>query len=423
MHTKVKMISSIPDVDPSLKLPYYCRGFEITANGESFLTPSRAGTVTEFNAKKTIPKLAAMNPKFSIIQASMNLQELKEFLTMDMSREKLVNRLKMHRRTMQNSAITMLYVQPTTSTRDLRDNEGELVIDEDGKRVKIRPATSILKEDPIKVEEYYYRLIELAHDTGVKTIGLPHLHYFDNDVYYGILRRTAERALSKKVDPLFVADPEPAHQNRFQSVVDSLVQLKNSELTNFIGVMYKNPARIRNAMRYLRKIGSEGMPYVVLNTPRTGDISLSGLHTEEIIGGDIVSVEQPHGKPRKKKGEVSSQGNVEVEEEYFSNPVAFFRDGLDVTKLSLLKTDEAVLRRFIGLLNESGDEILAEEVQSAIYSKLTPRTSSIFKLHEYMSSYNEFVTSQDYIIPNDLKDYVSNVKPLLKKWVEKINSP
>lgn len=400
MKIKVSMKSTLPEVDKSLDVPYYARSFQVTGE-RTFMTPSRAGTINDYNAKAWIPNPITMDPDFTVVQKPLNFKKMNDFLTSDVGRNQLVSNVTHNRKKMQNSAVTMVYLQPTQNEYTNKKT-----------KEKVHPGMAYLVGENDRTDEFLDALICLAHDSGVNAVGFPFLDYLSLEKYKTILTKYAEKSLNIGIEPIFFLDPNPQYERIFKLLFDELLSLSPSDSSKLIGIKYSNPKKSRYALEYLRSHGDKGVPYVFLNVPRDQTLSLSGIHAEEIIGGDVVSVKQPTPN-------IPDDGSAPPP----PDPFVFFHDELSVKRLSATMTSPGELNRYLELINDFEDKKFGMLIEESLGKQNVEMANNVLKVYEFITSTKESNNSQNFILSQELKSYVTSEKPLIKRWIDSVNHP
>lgn len=392
MSIKVKRLTGEPEVDTKLKLPYYSRGFELTSNHSDLLTPVRAGTVNDYNAKKMIPNEITISPAVSIVQKSLRLNDVVG-LTEDKIRNPILRNLEMQRKRMQHSTVTIAILQPTMFKYKLPKT-----------KKTIFPAIDYIRKDILNAYEFYEQILSIVEDSGIKAIGFPYLKYFDSEQYFRLIEHFASMAANKGIDPIFFIDP--ADQTRFDYLLSHIIELQSSNSTQIVGIKYRRPKYVRNPLKLLQKKGKNDIPYLFINVPRDEESSLSGIHAQEVVGADIISIQQPN-----------PYFPDEDEPSPTPDPFAFFKNELLVRRLSGIINDKIRLQQFLLEASQFPDNEFKAGLANAISKQENNKISSMLKVYEFITSSKEIDFSQNYIISNELKEYISSIKPLLLKWL------
>lgn len=372
---KVKLKS----VDRSSRYLYPSRTLELTHQNVTIQTPSRAATLYEFREKAMVPTDIPINNPALLNVRRLSAKNLSLLMTNDGYRD-LFDKISRANILTQYSMFKSFLLQPTVTAQ-----KGQ------------KSAMAILKEGPKLLDNFLRLLIQLQNQAGLDIISIPYLNLPLADLQRIIkdLKKDIEK-IGKT--PLFYIDMKYEH---FSRLIPWLVNLIGVDL---IGLLYKSFASASNSYGVLSEFVDRDVAFAMVDVKRVGTLDFATMHSLPFLGNDLYSVETPHPSHSK---EPSSDPRI--------NKIKLFR------KFELTITPIKSVNRTANLLEEIGkdqdaplQEMIShvEEVNTDI--KKYHALNGFSRVHELITSTNEFGNFRKYIKSDSSADYVKE-KTLLEK--------
>jgi hypothetical protein len=310
----------------------------------------------------------------------LDKKEILEFMKENKKFSNVLEYLEGYRLRMQHSDIIFSAIQPT------------------------KTALEVINHDESLVSQFVRMSIRAQQMAGFETITIP---------WVGVgVRKSIEiyNDIEKNLENELVFFVDVSNPYGLEEIVNYFRELNEIGRINFVGVIYGSPRKNWPSYDILwRNLKDADIAVIVADTERYENLRhLSGLHLQEFIFGDIFALETK--KVYKGRKEEKDVGRL----------LKFFnRSNLQVLPIGDTGSDvvEDVVKEF------SDDEKIKTALENYEEAKRDDDKLSVLlsisKVHEFLTSRDEFDISREYIDKSETKDYIEE-KETLNEFLKRI---
>jgi len=365
---------------PDSAYSYHSRILNVKcSSSKSFNTPTRAITGYELNTKAKLGKKEYLDSEIGVVYKPLSQKMMYSILNdgnyFSNLRAQIGKSLKM----MTYFNYSFAVVQPGDNViKYLKDN---------------RLTISFSRLQPS---------LQIQNDIKIDAISLPWLDMSLSqfkDYHSGNLN-----SFGDNYDIIPIIDPASDH---LDGILNYLVSLDGTDQLKVIGIKGRSYAtHLPEYEKIWNTFGNRDVLLSVLDIERSldnrADKSLSCLHYSEFLVGDTFSPHVPLPSPPPSSSKQASQ-------------ISFFdKDSLCVTRIKELEKTDGWKEKISNAMNDSvTKEIIFNYQEADSDSSKMEILRKLSKVHEYKTSREEFIHSQEYISQYDIKSYIDQ-KPELK---------
>jgi hypothetical protein len=372
MKVKVKIVE-----DDESTFFYNARSLELKPRSKSISTPFRVLTNGDLNAKAKMPSEIALPSPISGIQKQLTQNDVNKILNENKYSEGLIGKLENELERMQLSQIGYPLIYPAQSA-----------------------ISKILVNDRIK-NTFLRRLFSIQHQAKMPMLSVPWLDYTPEKAiaaYKTIINSTEEELI------FFI--PAKIPPTNMEKISKFLVNQVETERIQSIGILYEPVRKAIGSYDILWEYFKDQNVALLLSditryNPNLNNISPSHLN-EFIIGDLFMPKVYAGGGSNKKELHVASKLRVFNKKTLTVNPIERYSEELWINDVLANINDQHIETK---LRNYQEAENNSEK-----YNIL----NSIAKVHEFVSSSEEFKNSQEFIAKNEIPDYI-NEREILKE--------
>jgi hypothetical protein len=252
---------------------YPSRTLEVKTSRGSIMTPVRAATFYEYNAKMKTPTAATIQSPILVNVKKLPPEVLHSLLTKNESFGSLLRKIEMANRAGQYASLRFTLLQPTKTSNPGGDGITSM---------------RILQRSTTAREKFLRLIIKLQQDAGMEIVTVPYIQLPFADMKKMI--KDAHRDLMRLgLEPLFFVD---VGHPQFEAIIRLLVDELKS---NLVGLIQRRYAQYPLHYDFLRKYYNRNVAFLSVETKRYDEKfdDISTMHYLPFLGNDVYAVRVP----------------------------------------------------------------------------------------------------------------------------------
>jgi len=368
------------------KLNFGTRTLNIKGDAGIIKTPTRGMNNQELKSKERVPTEVSMMSDFSVIFRNFTSTESYKILTDNHYVKNLIAFIENYKIRMQHSSFIFSFLQPYPK---------------------------VFNDSKFQKEKFLRISANIQREANLKYISFPWLGGNSNDIIK--LYDAYQRELSDQQEPIFTIDAG-TNPSELEKIIEYIKNLNETGRVNFLSILYKKTRSALPSYDMLwEKLKDSNLGIVLLDVDRESFNmdSLSSSHIQEFILGDIMVTKINRffagDSPQKPKP-------IQLNLKFFNRedltllPLNKFKDNSWINNISSCFSKKNVIEHVLQNYKDADND---DEKKLIL--------NSISKTHEFLSSSDEFKTSQKFIDSNETSEYMKS-KDILNRNLIQIKS-
>ncbi|MBB6067856.1 hypothetical protein [Methanococcus maripaludis] len=391
----MKLVVKPRNIDETDSYVYRARTTKLKiGSSKSIITPIRAISNSELNAKQQIPTIKPLEPEIGGLifkLTTSSFRNIDSFINTNEGYKKILRSVNTKLLQMQHYFLNYVVLQPTIGAIQwLKDTKSVDAF------IRMQLALQITDLDFVSLDVITIPWLNLSSKEFIETHKM-------------CLKYSADKEIMPILDP-------SCDEEKFLEILRYLDTYDETGDLNILGILYKPVKSYRANYDRLWKIFHEkNVCIVLMDVERTimQSKNVSGLHHSEFVVGDVLSLFVSPSRPVDKKEKTET--GTEKQEPPIENKLKFFsKNDLNIITLNKLKKNNKLwideIIESVG--NKSIENALLNYNEAETDKKKREILNYITKVHEFKNSCDEFVNSQKYINQGDSLSYIQEKKTL-----------